>query len=64
MTRNKKQPLSKPVMIRMEEGMKQEVEAIAAANDLSASDIIRLAVRRQLPSLKSGGTSFRTARTA
>lgn len=58
MSRNKKQPLSKPLMVRMEEEMKQDVEAIARANDLTTSDIVRLAIRRQLPSLKSGGTQF------
>jgi hypothetical protein len=61
MARNKKQPLSKPVMVRMEHGMKEDIEAIAKANDLSTSDIIRLACRRQLPSLKSGRTNLQTS---
>lgn len=49
---------SKPMMIRMDDQMSADIKAIAKANDLSASDVIRLAVRRQLPAIKSGRTTL------
>lgn len=61
MSRNKKQGFSKPMMVRMEHGMKEEIESIATANDLTSSDIIRMAVKRQLPALRSGRTTFKPA---
>jgi len=61
MSRNKKQALSKPLMVRLEPSMKEEIERIAAANDLSASDIIRLACRRQLVSLRAGRTNLQAS---
>lgn len=61
MSRNKKQPLSKPLMVRLKEEMKQDVEAIARANDLTSSDIVRLAIRLQLPAIKSGRTNLQSS---
>ena len=58
MSKTKKAALSNPVMIRMDPTMKRELESVAKANDLSTSDIVRLAVSRQLPFLKSGRTSL------
>lgn len=48
-------------MIRMDHGMREQIEAIAKANDLSTSDIIRMSVRRQLPALKLGQTKLLSA---
>jgi hypothetical protein len=48
-------------MVRMESGMKADIESIAKANNLTASDIVRLAVGRQLPHLKSGRTALRSS---
>ena len=39
--------------------MREDLDAIAKANGLNTSDIVRMAVRRQLPSLKRGNTSLR-----
>jgi hypothetical protein len=55
----KKRNLSNPVMVRMEDSMRIDLEAIARANGLNTSDIVRMAVSRQLPSLKRGSTSLR-----
>lgn len=49
-----KQPLSKPMMIRIPETMKSDLENVAANNDLSVSAIVRLAVKKHLPAMKSG----------
>ena len=54
----RKQKLTKPIMVRMNDAMKQDIERIAAANDLTTSDIIRLAMHRQLPSLRQGDTNL------
>jgi hypothetical protein len=54
----KKLPLSKPIMIRMDEQMRARVETVARANGLNTSEIIRLSVSRQLPSLMSGQTKL------
>ena len=44
----------RPVMIRMPDDLKTDCAQIAVANDLTLSDIIRIAVRLQLPELKAG----------
>jgi len=59
MTQRKKRNLSNPVMVRMEDSMREDLDAIAKANGLNTSDIVRMAVSRQLPSLKRGNTSLR-----
>ena len=46
-------------MVRMEHAMKEEIERVAAANDLTSSDIIRMAMRKSLPSVKSTLSSMR-----
>jgi len=61
MTQPKKRKLSNPVMVRMEDTMRIDLEAIAKANGLNTSDVVRLAVSRQLPSLMHGHTSLRPA---
>lgn len=61
MTLPKKRNLSTPVMVRMEHSMRMDLEAVAKANGLNTSDIVRMAVNRQLPALKSGRTSLRPA---
>lgn len=48
-------------MVRLKEEMKQDVEAIARANDLTSSDIVRLAIRLQLPAIKSGRTNLQSS---
>jgi hypothetical protein len=53
MPAKKRQPLANPIMVRMEHAMKEDIERIATANALTASDVVRLAVRRSLPSLKN-----------
>jgi len=57
----KKDTLAKPVMIRMDQDTHARIRTIAEANGLSVSDIIRLSVRRQLPSLASGQTRLTPA---
>jgi hypothetical protein len=54
MTSTKKQPLSKPLMVRVPQTMKDDLENVAAANDLSVSALIRVAVKKHLPAMKSG----------
>lgn len=54
----KKAPLTKPVMIRMDQQMRDRIESVAQANGLNTSDIVRLAVSRQLPALMSGQTKL------
>lgn len=58
----KRKSLSHPVMVRMDNLMKAEILLLAQANGLSASDIIRLAVSHQLPSLRAGHTALKTTR--
>jgi hypothetical protein len=48
--------LEAPVMVRMDRDTLSRIRSIAQANGLSASDIIRLSVRRQLPKLTIGQT--------
>lgn len=60
MSRNTKRPLSKPMMIRIPESMKDDLETIAASNDLSVSAVVRLAVKKHLPAMKSGRATFST----
>ena len=57
----KKETLEKPVMVRMDRDMHNRIRALAEANGLSTSDIIRLSVRRQLPALASGQTRLNPA---
>jgi hypothetical protein len=59
-----KQSLGDPVMVRFAAASKETLQSVAEANGLSLSAIIRLAVERQLPALRSGGTSLRPARSA
>lgn len=54
MQRTKKQPLSQPLMVRVPQAMKDDLENVAAANDLSVSALIRVAVKKHLPAMKSG----------
>jgi len=54
--------LSKSVLIRMDSAMREEVLAVAHANKISTSAIIRMAVERQLPALRAGHTKLRAAR--
>ena len=56
-----RQKLSKPIMVRMDVPMKQDIERIAMANGLTTSDVVRLACRQQMPSFKSGRTSLKPA---
>lgn len=44
----KRPPLAKPTMVRMPREMRAELEDLAAKNGLSVSDVVRLAVRKQL----------------
>lgn len=53
MSAKKRKPLANPIMVRMEHAMKEDIERIASANSLTASDVVRLAVRRSLPALKN-----------
>jgi len=59
-----KKTLGDPVMVRFSPSSKASLQAVAQANDLSVSAIIRLAVDRQLPALRSGGTLLRPTRSA
>jgi len=54
-----KQQLGKPFVVRLEHSQKEEVQAVATANDLTVSDIIRMAVRHHLPVIKSGQAKLR-----
>lgn len=58
MSQTKKPPLSKPMMIRIPETMKCDLENVAASNDLSVSAIVRLAVKKHLPAMKSGRSTL------
>lgn len=51
--------LSKPVMIRMDNDMRAQIQAVAKANKLSASAIIRMAVEKHLPALQAGRAVLR-----
>jgi hypothetical protein len=51
-------------MVRFSGTSKEALQSVAEANGLSLSAIIRLAVDRQLPALKSGGTVLRPAKSA
>jgi hypothetical protein len=53
--------LSKPVMVRMDHDMKEDIERIAAANDLTGSDVIRLAMRKGLPGIRSALKAMRAS---
>lgn len=46
-------------MVRLDNSMKTDLLQIAKANGLTLSDIMRLAVTRQLPGLKSGAVSLK-----
>lgn len=52
------QKLGKPFVVRMEDAQKEAVQAVAAANSLTVSDIIRLAVKTQLPAMRAGAVKF------
>ena len=54
----KKQPLSRPLMVRIPQTMKDDLENVAAANDLSVSALIRVAVKKHLPAMKSGRSTL------
>lgn len=54
MSQPTKQPLSKPMMIRIPAAMKTDLENVAANNDLSVSALVRIAVKKHLPAMKSG----------
>lgn len=54
-----KQKLGKPIVVRLEHSQKQEVESVAAANNLTVSDIMRVALRQQLPEIRAGRLKFR-----
>ena len=58
MSSPKKQPLSRPLMVRIPQTMKDDLENVAAANDLSVSALIRVAVKKHLPAMKSGRGTF------
>lgn len=51
--------LSKSVLIRMDSSMRSQIEAIATANKISTSAIIRIAIEKQLPALRAGRTVLR-----
>lgn len=55
-----KQKLGKPIVVRLEHSQKQEVESIAAANNLTVSDIMRVALRTQLREIRSGRLKFQS----
>ena len=59
MHQQEKRSLSNPVMVRLDNSMKTDLLQIAKANGLTLSDIMRLAVTRQLPGLKSGAVSLK-----
>lgn len=48
----KRKPLSKPVMIRMEQADHSDITAVAKSAGITTSDVIRLAVRNGLPSVR------------
>lgn len=54
----RKQPLTTPIMVRMDQSMKADLYQVAKANGLSISDIVRLACRLQMPRLKAGETAL------
>ena len=54
-----KEKLGQPFVVRLEHSQKEQVQAVAAANNLTVSDIIRLSIRTQLPAIKSGHIKFR-----
>lgn len=54
-----KKKFGKPNMIRFDEPTKADLEAVAEANNLSLSAVVRVAVAEQLPALKAGRISFR-----
>lgn len=56
-----KQQLGKPFVVRLEHSQKEEVQAVAAANDLTITDIIRMAIRHQLPAIRRGGVKLKSA---
>lgn len=45
----------------MDHEMKEDIERIAAANDLTSSDVIRLAMRRSLPGIRSSLKAMRAS---
>lgn len=49
---------SSPVMVRMDISLVADLRQIAKANGLSMSDIVRLAISRELPSLRAGNTTL------
>jgi hypothetical protein len=46
------------MMIRMDDQMARDLKTAARANDLTISDIVRLAVREQMPAIRSGKTKL------
>ena len=57
-----KQQLGKPFVVRLEHSQKQEVQEVAAANDLTVSDIIRLSIRNHLPVIKAGLSRIKSSK--
>lgn len=57
-TKNK---LGKPFVVRLEHAQKEQVQAVASANDLTVSDIIRLSIRQQLPALRAGKITIKAS---
>lgn len=48
-------------MVRMEKASHERLKAIAKANGLTVSDIVRISVTRQLPALSAGQTKLKPA---
>jgi hypothetical protein len=53
-----KQPRPAPMMIRMDQQMRDKLEVLAQAAGTSISEIVRLAVSLELPALMSGQTKL------
>jgi hypothetical protein len=56
-----KKQLGKPFVVRLEHSQKEEVKAVASANSLTVSDIIRLSIRHQLPAIRAGKINFKAS---
>jgi len=56
-----KKKFGKPLVVRLEQSQQIKVEAVAAANDLSVSDIMRLAIRNCLPAIDAGRVKIRSS---
>ena len=57
-----KKTLGSPNMVRFDSPTKADLEAVARANGLSVSAVVRLAVSQQLPALKAGRASLKPSR--